>query len=90
MSERLPAFETAPLVEQLVGRDRSLSTAVVEAVASVSNRRIENLPPLYDAVDPDLLDDAFARSGTGLIAFPYNGHIVSVSGDRTVAVYRGD
>lgn len=89
MSDRLPAFETAPLVEQRVGRDRLLSTAVVEIVASVSNKRIETLPPLYDVVDPDLLDGAFARSGTGLIAFPYNGHFVSVSGDRTVAVYEG-
>ena len=89
MSERLPVFETAPLIEQWIGRDRSLSMAVIEVVASISNTRIESQPPLYDAMDPDLLDGSFARSGTGLIAFPYNGYIVSVSGDRTVAVYEG-
>jgi hypothetical protein len=87
MTDGLPTFEATPLVERTVEQDLSLSTAVIEAVASVSNVRIEDLPPLYDALDPEILDTAFARSGTGLIAFQYNGCLVSVTGDRTVAVY---
>jgi hypothetical protein len=56
-------------------------------VASVSNDRIADLPPLYDALDPDILDRAFVRSETGLLAVRYNGCTVSLTGDRTVVVY---
>jgi hypothetical protein len=87
MGDGLPTFETTPLVERTVERDRPLSVAVTRIVASVSNDRIEDLPPLYDALDPDLLDTAFARSDTGLIAFQYNGYVVSLTADRTVGIY---
>lgn len=88
MNNGFPTFETDPLVERTIERDRSLSTAVVETVASVSNSQVEDLPPLYDTIDPDVLDRAFERSNECLIAFPYNGYTVGVTGDRTIAVYR--
>lgn len=88
MNNGFPTFETYPLAERTVERDRSLSTALVEIVASVSNSQVEDLPPLYDTIDPDVLDRAFERSKECLVAFSYNGYIVGVTGDRTIAVYR--
>jgi len=87
MDDWRAVFDRPPLTERTVGTGESTSAAVIEAVASVSNSRNEDLPPLYDAVDPDLLERGFVRADHGLIAFPYGGYVVSVEADRTVAVY---
>lgn len=38
-----------------------VATAVVSAVASTTDSRIEELPPLYDVIDPDALNGVFER-----------------------------
>lgn len=63
------------------------STAVLEAVSSASDTPAVDLPPLYDAVDPDALNSLFSAPGTsGEISFRYAGYTVTVSADRTVEV----
>lgn len=74
-------------------RGRSISTTVVVAMARASETEPNDLPPLYEAVDPDALDAVFAAQGdqsrrTGVtVTFPYAGHEVSVRGDGEICVY---
>ncbi|AFZ74799.1 HalOD1 output domain-containing protein [Natronobacterium gregoryi] len=63
---------------------------IVMAVATLENTEPVELPPLFEAVDPDALTAAFetTESGaerTGRIAFPYAGYDVTVEfGDEPV------
>jgi hypothetical protein len=86
MTERFPTVEV-PLVKRPVPQDQSVSVAVVVTVASVSDDPIEDMPLLYDAIDPDVLERSLARAGRCQISFQYNGYIVEVTDDQTVAVY---
>jgi hypothetical protein len=64
-----------------------LSVAVPELVAHVEGVSPTSLPPLYESIDPDGLDQLFAHraaSSVG-IAFRYAGYTVSVS-DGTLSV----
>lgn len=67
-------------------RPTSPSERVVEAVAIAEGVDETDLPPLYDAIDPDALDSLFHPRPTGddvdamgAIYFTYNGHEVRVS-----------
>lgn len=67
------------------------STAVVEVVASASNRDPMSIEPLYDAIDPDALDtivaDAETRAdGDVTVEFTFDGYEVTVSTDGSVLV----
>jgi len=67
------------------------STAVVSAVAAHDGVDETDLPPLYDAVDPDALDALLAsvqRAGPdkASVTFEYAGHTVVVSDDGTVSI----
>ncbi len=44
------------------------------------------LPPLYDAVDPDALNAVAAGLSEGQVKFPYAGYDVTVYGDGTVTL----
>lgn len=67
--------------------DTPLSTAVTEAVRAGSETALTDLPPLYDAIDPDALNAMFSGRGTdGWVKFRYAGHVVTVHADRTVEV----
>lgn len=68
-----------------------VSRAVVEAVADahgVSPLDLE--PPLYEAVDPDALEQFVARAdhpaASVTVTFTYAGHEVTVDGDGEVSV----
>lgn len=68
--------------------------AVVRAVATGTRSDPTELPPLYDAVEPDALNRLFspaesdARRTTGAAAFSYAGQRVRVESDGTVALVR--
>lgn len=76
------------------GPDRPTSLAVVEAVERATGRSAvpdgsgDSLPPLYEAVDPDALDDLFRPDGRfdGSLSFTYCGHSVTVEHDGTITV----
>jgi len=78
------------------GEDR-ISLYIVNCVAEKEHTDPLELPPLYDAVDPDALDDLFAsgrQNGTaqsGRIEFQYNGYtvIVEFGVDPAIAVKEG-
>lgn len=73
--------------------ETSLSQTLFEALAAASERDATELEPLSSVVDPDALDTLFKpvdgsalRNGDGHVAFPFDGHRVTVTsrGDITV------
>lgn len=65
---------------------KSITIPVVQSVATYTNTDPLELPPLYDAIDPDILAADIRRMNDGKIQFRYVGHIVTVYIDGTVEV----
>lgn len=64
----------------------SITEAIVDAVNDVENCDPLTLPPLWDVIDPEALDELFAptrrgRPRTGHVGFVYAGHEVTVAVD---------
>lgn len=73
--------------------DSSVTTAIVEAVATESECDPEELEPLYEVVDPDALEAFFDAGSRGSgsprrVAFTYEGYEVTVSGADRIEVTR--
>lgn len=75
---------------------RSISTAVVSAVAEATGAEPTELEPLYSVVDPDALEALFRPVGAPSVPSPrrvefeYCGCEVTVTADRTVRVSKAD
>lgn len=59
---------------------------VTRRVAEEKNVDALDLPPLFDAVDPDALNALIATMGEGEVTFDYAGRTVTVAADGTVRV----
>lgn len=71
--------------------EQSVAIAVIEAVAEEAQCGPDELPSLYDVIDPDALDQFFsvgddARSTSRRVSFTYDGYDVSLSEDRRIEV----
>lgn len=66
--------------------DSSLSEAVVQAVGEVDDTDPVDLPPLYDQIDPDALENLFRDVSNGVVAFDYHDYTVLVRADGTASV----
>jgi len=72
--------------------NQSLSTAVLSVIEVASSGSIEDLPPLYDTIDPDGLDKLFTTSPSdpsrthGQVTFPYEEFLVTITADGTITV----
>lgn len=64
-----------PIVEQ-----------VLADVAQVSDTDALELPPLYDAVDPEALETLVATLGDGDVSFDYAGYSVTVDSSGSVSL----
>ena len=67
------------------------SAILVEAMAAVTDTDPTELDSLYDTVDPDALDDLFARptganAFDGRVTFTYCDHEVTVYGTGEIAI----
>jgi len=83
-----------PVATREVGDGESVTSAVVGAVSSAADAPPRELPPLYDAIDPDALGAIFAprpegtpRQFDGCVAFEYAGHEVCVESGGFVRVH---
>lgn len=71
-----------------IDRTDDPSTAIVRAVAEVTGRNVAELPPLYEATDPDAVDGLFRRSEDGtawtdcILSFSYADSVVRVTGSE--------
>lgn len=78
------------------GGDCRPSVAVPVVVAVATGQALEDLPPLYDRIDPDALDALFAdrptgdRRPNGHIAFPYSEVEVTLVADGVIQVRNRD
>lgn len=85
-----PMSVTEPVTQQL-SPATDVSTAVVMAVAETTGTSPDDLPPLFDVVDPDALDTLFqarmdGQPRTGIrVTFTMAGCTVTVQ-DGAVAV----
>ena len=66
--------------------DATASEAVVATVADRADADPTDLPPLYDAIDPDALDAIFRDGRPGRVSFEYAGYEVTVCGRDQVTV----
>lgn len=65
------------------------SERVLETVAAYSNTPPEELPLLYEAIDPDALDALFTSNElSARVEFEYNDYHVAVSDDGVVDLTR--
>lgn len=70
-----------------------LSTTVISAVADIAGKRPEKLPPLYDYIDPEALDNLFGSRENNTVesvSFEFAGYPVTVYGSGEVVVYPRD
>lgn len=75
-------------MEYEIGRNESVSTAVVRAVSAVDGREPRFLPPLTDVLDPDALDRFFGPQSDGE---PRSGDRVSFIYDHcSITIYNGE
>lgn len=76
----------------MVPSEQSLSVRIVAAVAERADVSPTDLPPLYDVIDPDALEDLFSHSTDqplsvpGRVSFGYAGSTVTVFSDGAVEV----
>lgn len=64
-----------------------LSITVIEALAEVQGiSPIDIRQPLYDAIDPDALDQLFTNASDGHVVFTIADHEVTVTADGDVVV----
>lgn len=69
-------------------KNRSVSVAVVEAIAAADDRSPMEVEPLYNTVDPEALNALFdgkARSG-GTVEFVHCGYEVTVESSGNIMV----
>lgn len=64
----------------------TVSVRVVQNVANTTDSDPLELPPLYDAVDPDALDTLVGRMSDGVVSFTYAGHVVTVTSEGSITL----
>ncbi|WP_226008222.1 HalOD1 output domain-containing protein [Natrinema salinisoli] len=73
------------------GERRGISTKIIEHIAKKEGTEPVELPPLYEAIDPDLLERLFApkKDGAerpGRVEFQYNGYTVIAEFDEELQI----
>ncbi|MCU4754503.1 hypothetical protein OB919_21460 [Halobacteria archaeon AArc-curdl1] len=75
-------------VQYKPGADASPTTVIVETVADLTNQEAQNLPALYDSVDPDAVDQLFKHKGAQQLKleFQYDGFQVTVDSSGSICL----
>ncbi|MFC7216267.1 HalOD1 output domain-containing protein [Saliphagus sp. GCM10025334] len=71
------------MTQSLTNESNEIHEQIIDEVAALEDRDPLELPPLYDAVEPDALESIFSTTigGTtrvGRVEFPYAGHTITV------------
>ncbi|MXR21494.1 HalOD1 output domain-containing protein [Halobacterium bonnevillei] len=70
-----------------MARERqTVSERVIQKVATASGTDALELPPLWDAIEPDALDTLVAGMVDGEVSFAYAGYDVTVTSDETISL----
>lgn len=62
------------------------SEVIVRAVSEAEGREFSDGPLLYEAVDPEALDEFFQTCRSGRVEFEYSGYVVVAESDGAVFV----
>ncbi|MFO7925412.1 MAG: HalOD1 output domain-containing protein [Halobacteriota archaeon] len=62
----------------------TVSERVIRGVSTADDSDPVELPPLYDAIDPEALDAVVKRMSDGAVSFVYAGYEVTVESDGTI------
>lgn len=76
-----------PRIEPTAGDP--VSHRIIETISRRTGRGIEELPQLYDVVDPEALDTIFRGGDTfvsGQLSFEYADHLITISVDGTIEI----
>lgn len=85
-------LETGTYQTTFDSRIEPVSTVVISAVSTALEEEAIEMPPLYNAIDPDALDAVFQPVHTGSprddrhLQFTFNGCQVTVQSDGIVVV----
>ncbi|UTF55778.1 HalOD1 output domain-containing protein [Natronosalvus rutilus] len=71
------------MTQSLTNESNEIHEQIIDEVAALEDRDPLELPPLYDAVEPDALESIFSTTvgGTtrvGRVEFPYADHTIIV------------
>ncbi|WP_223174834.1 HalOD1 output domain-containing protein [Natrinema hispanicum] len=63
-------------------------SSIVETVSNLAEKEVEELPPLYDSIDPEAVERLFIQSETRQLKliFQYCGYTIRVNATGTIAV----
>ncbi|WP_231185095.1 HalOD1 output domain-containing protein [Haladaptatus sp. DYF46] len=71
--------------------NESITRDVVREVAARAGVQPNELPPLYDFIDPDALDRVVHSTDSDLeLSFVFAGYRVTIEGDGSVRVHQDD
>lgn len=63
--------------------DESTSTQVIEVVTELEDAEHTELPPLFEAIDPEALD-AIVQENDATVSFQYAGYSIEVRGTAEI------
>lgn len=67
---------------------RSPSQAVIETLAEERDTAQKELPPLFEAVDPEALDRLFLDRDPGTVSFSYSGYEITITEAGEIVIER--
>lgn len=70
--------------------DTPVSLAVIECVSEVDDSDPETRPPLYEAIDPDALNNLFRDRNSAEVTFTYLDYKITVTSDAVTTTLRRD
>lgn len=66
--------------------DISPTVAVIHAIEEIEETESTALPPLYESIDPDALDQICRSLESGHVSFTYSGYKVTVDEAMEVTI----
>jgi len=74
-----------------VTSEGELAVRIVSAVADRKSLSVDSLPPLYESIEPDALEELVGHAATMhdtelVVQFTYAGYIVTVRGSKEISI----
>ncbi len=79
-----------------IGMSDSLTERIITTVAEIDGQSVDELEPLYNAINPEALESLFASRADGSsrpdgeVSFQYAGYWVTVSSEGAVEIKTDD
>ena len=73
--------------------DRPISYRIIDGMAEHTGRAIDDLPQLYDVIDPEALDALFMTNNgmlDGHLSFEYADHVITVHSTGDIEIESPD